>query len=106
LSLSERRLLRLADEGLPFSRAFPRMNDGEDAYNISDVGFMNLIETLSSTSPPLVQVVDRSIGLTVEGREVLAGRKDRVSYGMDRWMGGVHLKTGATLIWRWGGRGL
>jgi hypothetical protein len=101
LSRSERRLLQLADERLPLARAFPRMNDDEDAYYISDLGFMDLIETLSSTSPPLVQVADESLGLTAAGREVLAGRRDRVSYGLDRWMGGVRLKTGETPIWRW-----
>jgi hypothetical protein len=101
LSRTERRLLSVAEEGLPFARAFPRMHQGEDAYYIGDESFMALIEELSSTSPPLVEVVDRSICLTAEGREVLAGRRDRVSYGLDRWMGGVRLKTGETPIWRW-----
>jgi len=101
LSRSERRLLQLAEEGLPLARAFPRMNDGEDSYFISDVGFMDLIEALSSPSSPLVRVSDKSLGLTAAGQDVLAGRKDLVSYGLDRWMGGVHLKTGETPIWRW-----
>ena len=101
LSRTERHLLRLAEEGIPLARAFPRMHEGEDAYYIGDESFMALIEELSRTSPPLVEVADRSISLTSEGRDVLAGRKDRVSYGLDRWMGGVHLKTGETPIWRW-----
>jgi len=102
LSRSERRLLQLAAAGdISFARAFPRMNDGEDAYYISDVTFMDLLDELSSTSPPLLQVVDRMVSLTAEGQEVLAGRRDRVSYGLDRWMGGVHLKAGETRIWRW-----
>jgi len=101
LSRTERRLLSLAEEGLPVARAFPRMHQGEDAYYIGDESFMTLIEELSSTSPPLVEAADGSISLTAEGREVFAGRKDRVSYGLDRWMGGVRLKTGETPIWRW-----
>ena len=101
LSRSERRLLRLADERPSFGRAFPRMHEGEDAYYISDLSFMYLVEGLSSTSPPLVHIIDRAISLTAEGQDVLAGRRDRVSYGLDRWMGGVHLKTHETPIWRW-----
>ena len=103
LSRTERRLLSAAEEGLPIARAFPRMHHGEDAYYIGDESFMTLIEELSNTSPPLVEIADRSISLTAEGREVLAGRRDRVSYGLDRWMGGVRLKTGETPIWRWNG---
>lgn len=101
LSRTERRLLSVAEEGLPFARAFRRMHQGEDAYYIGDESFMALIEELSLMSPPLVEIDDRSIALTAEGREVLAGRRDRVAYGLDRWMGGVHLKTGETTIWRW-----
>jgi len=101
LSRTERRLLSVAEEGLPFARAFRRMHQGEDAYYIGDESFMALIEELSSTSPPLVKVADRSISLTGEGREVFAGQRDRVSYGLDRWMGGVRLKAAETPIWRW-----
>jgi len=101
LSRSERRLLELAGDGLSFASAFPRMNDGEDAHYITDVSFMNLIDELSATSPPLLEVVDRTIRLTDDGRDVLDGRKDRVSYGLDRWMGGVRLKSGETPMWRW-----
>jgi len=101
LSRSERRVLRLADNGISFERAYPRMHEGEDAHYISGESFVDLVEELTKTSPPLLQVVDRSISLTSEGREVLAGRKDRVSCGLDRWMGGVHLKTGERPIWRW-----
>ena len=42
-----------------------------------------------------------SISLTETGRAVLAGRQDRVAIcGIDRWLGGVHLQTDAS-IWRW-----
>ena len=52
LSRTERNALRLAEEGLPLARAFPRMHKGEDAYYIGDESFMALIEELSLTSPP------------------------------------------------------
>jgi hypothetical protein len=42
--------------------------------------------------------------LTGDGRAVLAGRADRVSFGLDRWLGGTHLT--AEKDWRWDGRGV
>jgi hypothetical protein len=104
LSRTERRLLSVAEEGLAIAPAFRRMHQGEDAYYIGYESFIALIEELSSASLPLVKVADRSISLTAEGREVLEGRRDRVSYGLDRWMGGCRLKTGETPIWRWNGQ--
>jgi hypothetical protein len=101
LSRSERCLLQLAGEELSFPHGFRRMHEGEDAYYISDLSFLDAIEVLSNTAPPLMRVEDRSFRLTEAGRDVLAGQRDRVSCGLDRWMGGVHLKTGETPIWRW-----
>ena len=106
LSRSERRLLEIADGGIRLAAAFPRMHAGEEAYYIGDESFMRLIEELAATSPPLLLIEDRSFSLTAEGREVLDARQDRVSYGLDRWMGGVHLQTGTTPIWRWSGSNL
>ncbi|HET8944243.1 MAG TPA: hypothetical protein VFO59_05620 [Dehalococcoidia bacterium] len=101
LSRSERRVLQVAEEGVALSPGFRRMHQGEDAYYIGDESFMNLIDELSRTEPPLVLVAGRTLGLTAEGRAVLAGQRDRVAYGLDRWLGGVHLKTGETDMWRW-----
>jgi hypothetical protein len=108
LSRSERRLLRLAeDREIGVAAAFPRMHDGEDAYYITDGSLASLVDSLSRTSPPLLDVVDGdgvslrgTVSLTDAGREVLAGRRDRVACGLDRWMGGVHLQSG-TSVWRW-----
>jgi hypothetical protein len=111
LSRTERRLLRLADRGpIGVKTAFPRMHDDEDAYYITDASLAGLVTTLSCTSPPLIATVDDAdadgsllrgtIGLTEAGRETLAGRRDRVACGIDRWLGGVHLHDGAS-IWRW-----
>ena len=50
-------------------------------------------------TPPDLKVW--TLKLTDSGREVLAGRKDWVNIrGIDRWLGGVHLKSGGR-IWRW-----
>jgi hypothetical protein len=91
-------------------KAFPRMQDGEDAYYITDGSLASLAETLSVTSPPLItltadahsgnSLLAGTIELTDAGRDALAGHHDRVACGIDRWLGGVHLQTGGA-IWRW-----
>jgi hypothetical protein len=46
----------------------------------------------------------RQLMLTDIGRKVLTGQADCVRlYGVDRWIGGVHLK-GSRAAWRWDGR--
>lgn len=46
----------------------------------------------------------RRLQLTDIGRKILMGQADCVRlYGIDRWIGGVHLK-GARAAWRWDGR--
>ena len=108
LSRTERRLLTLAaDQPIALRTAFPRMHDGEQAYYITDSSLAELATALSRTSPPLVTIVDeggggewslnRTVATTAAGREVLAGRRDRVACGIDRWLGGVHLRTGGTI---------
>ena len=92
------------------NKVFPRMHDGEKAYYVADTGLRTLVETLSRTSPPLVAFTPDpegsgkfwrgTVGVTDSGREVLAGRRDRVACGLDRWLGGVHLQSGSS-IWRW-----
>ena len=86
------------------------MHDGEEVYYITDSSLAELATTLSRTSPPLVTIVDednggewslnRTVAVTEAGREVLAGRRDRVACGIDRWLGGVHLHDGGD-IWRY-----
>jgi broad specificity phosphatase PhoE len=110
LSRTERRLLRLAADGpMVMNAVFPRMHDDEDAYYVTDLSLAELVETLSRTSPPLIAFEsDRNggnfwkgaVALTEAGREVLAGRRDRVACGFDRWLGGVHLQSAAE-VWRW-----
>ena len=111
LSRWERRLLQLAETGpVTLRAAFPRMNDGEDAHYITDTSLVDLAETLSRTHPPLITVTGvadpervlqtGSVSITNAGRDVLAGRRDRVACGLDRWFGGVHQRTGAA-PWRW-----
>jgi hypothetical protein len=112
LSRSERRLLRLAESGaIDLMQVFPRMHDGEDVYYITDRSIDGLAETLSSAETPLLTLsrdagangrpLRGAIALTDIGRDVLNGRRDRIAAtGIDRWLGGVHLRAGSPL-WRW-----
>jgi hypothetical protein len=112
LSRSERRLLGLADPGpTDLIAAFPRMPEGDKAYFITDGSIRSLVETLSRTTPVLLtydagastagQVLHGAVAITNAGRDVLAGRLDRIAAcGLDRWYGGVHLQ-GRGPMWRW-----
>jgi len=102
LSRTERHLLQLAEQApMTFATAFPRMQDGERFYCVTDGTLDSLASELCRVSPPLLAVVDRTWQLTDAGREVLAGRRDRVACGLDRWLGGVHLQTENGTPWRW-----
>lgn len=113
LSRTERRLLRLAEAGsVTLSSAFPRMHAGESAYYVTDTALVELVETLSRTSPPLLtqslpaestrEWFRTVVAITPAGRAVLRGDQDRVALcgTAHRWLGGVELKDDATL-WRW-----
>jgi hypothetical protein len=104
LSRTERRLMTLAADGrADWPASFPRMQEGEDAYYITDTAYAELAEALSATAPPLLSRSIQSPALTPEGRAVLDGRSDRVRVcGIDRWLGGVHLQ-GRAVPWRWDG---
>ena len=90
--------------------AFAQMHDGEDVYYVTDSSFVDLARTLSRTAPALLTITNDenthaaplagSMLLTNAGKEVLAGVRDRVSCGIDRWLGGVHLRTAGD-DWRW-----
>ena len=118
LSKFERRLLELvADDPMTLLSAFPRMQENESAYYLTDSSLVDLASALSTASPPLAtiggstpsgssssgphQLLQQTFTLTDAGREVLSGGQDRVGLcGIDKWLGGVHLTDGGT-IWRW-----
>jgi hypothetical protein len=106
LSRSERRLLQLTAAGsLTLASAFPRMDDGQRAYYVSDGSLNDLADELAGATPPLLTAsggdgLRRMAAITDTGREVLAGRLDRIAVcGLDRWFGGTHLQPGN--MWRW-----
>ena len=112
LSRTERSLLELAQgEGISLLKAFPRMHQGERMYYVGDLTLAGMADALARTTPPLV-TIDRSnrptrraldvhVALTDSGRSTLAAQTDRIALaGLDRWLGGVHLRPGQP-VWRW-----
>ena len=74
---------------------------------MGDGSFYRLMADLAHVRHPLLQISDtpqRGLGeLTLKktGRDVIEGRADHIELnGIDRWLGGVHLK-GDKAAWRW-----
>jgi hypothetical protein len=112
LSRTERRLISVAAHApVQLFTAFRRMHDGE-VYYITDGSFVRLIDELAHAATPLVassvslmpqgrRIPDGTLSITEAGRAVLEGGADRIALcGIDRWVGGVHLRPGDRL-WRW-----
>ena len=79
----------------------------EEWVFMGDTQFYQLIRDLSGARQPLVQISDSSanrlgeVRLTETGRKVLDGEADHIDLnGIDRWLGGVHLK-GKSGLFRW-----
>ena len=112
LSRTERRVMSLAQAApIDVWTTFPLMHDDETAFYIADQSFWQVVTALESATPPLValdvtsrvpgRVPAGTIALTDTGRSVLGGHVDRVEQcGIDRWLGGVHLR-GTQPVWRW-----
>ena len=105
LSRSERQALEaLADGPRPAGELYVAAHhQREDPIFLGDSTFYSYLEDLG----PLVAIGagpdfrQRIVGITEAGGEVLAGRMDRVhAIGIDRWLGGVHLR-GREAAWRW-----
>jgi hypothetical protein len=112
LSRSETRLLKIVSRApVQTWTAFPRMHEGETSFYITDRSLWSLITGLASLEPALLAIEGdapgsealprQMVGITPSGRDVLDGSVDRVrTYGIDRWLGGVHLE-GNGPVWRW-----
>jgi hypothetical protein len=119
LSATERRALRAIEEGARTpSAAFVAAQDLEDAPFLGDTWFYRSLAAIGLSPRRLVEIetgeelpvapplsdgsafADLPLRLTAEGENVLRGASDRVELlGIDRWVGGTHLVTGA--VWRW-----
>jgi hypothetical protein len=81
----------------------------ETCFFIGDTSFRWRLDELASLPQPLIALqVDSNdkilppgiVTMTDVGRDVLAGRRDWLAVrDFDRWLGGVHLRSGS--IWRW-----
>jgi hypothetical protein len=106
LSRTERQILETLVVGSwTLRELFPAAHhDRESPIFLGDLGFFDLLRGLAAGHVPLLVLEDDRAWLTDAGRDVLAGRRDRVAtLGIDRWLGGVHLK-GHRVPFRWDGR--
>ncbi len=109
LSRTERQALSvLRDHGsLPGLRLFFAVQHMENPIFMGDGSFYRMMADLSESRHPLVEISDvpqhglGDVRITETGGKVLEGRADHVNLnGIDRWLGGVHLK-GDNAAWRW-----
>lgn len=110
LSLTERRILAaVADGASDAETAFVRAGARETRPYLGDTWCFAMMDRMARTPVPLLDAepADRPVGrgtglrLTDTGARVLAGVADHVSLnGIDRWIGGVHLR-GREASWRW-----
>ncbi|SDH13311.1 hypothetical protein [Nonomuraea jiangxiensis] len=110
LSLTERRILAaVADGATSAETAFVRAGARETRPYLGDTSSFAMMDRMASAPVPLLSIepadrrVDRGTGLrlTGTGARVLAGAADHVTLnGIDRWIGGVHLR-GRRVPWRW-----
>jgi hypothetical protein len=105
LSRSERQALEVLAEGPRTAGELyvAAHHDREDPIWLGDSTFFSYLEDLGPllTIGEADEIHRRPVALTDLGRDVLAGRADRVAtIGLDRWLGGVHLH-GRTAPWRW-----
>jgi len=110
LSLTERRVLAaVADGAADAGTAFVRAAARETRPYLGDTWCYAMIDRMARTRVPLLHIepaddaVDHHtrVRLTDTGARVLAGEADHVSLnGIDRWIGGVHLRSERPR-WRW-----
>jgi hypothetical protein len=110
LSLTERRVLAaVADGAADAGTAFVRAAARETRPYLGDGWCFAMMDRMVHGPAPLLHAepadtpVDRGTGLrlTDAGARVLAGAADHVTLnGVDRWIGGVHLR-GHQVPWRW-----
>jgi hypothetical protein len=103
LSRTERQALSVLREhgSLPGRRLFAAAQRLEEQIFMGDGSFYRLMADLCSVRHPLLHVSGGEVAITETGRNVIEGRADHIELnGIDRWLGGVHLK-GDRAEWRW-----
>jgi hypothetical protein len=119
LSRTERQAVECLAAGVRSPvKLFRAMYDMEEAPYLGDSSFWWILEGLRSGPRPLLRTEDgaplgdpsdrdareRALSLTDDGQRVRHGDADRIALhgGIDRWLGGVHLR-GREPRWRWDG---
>ena len=110
LSLTERRVLAAVADGAPDAgTAFARAQTRETRRYLGDTTCFARMDKMADGPHPLLRLDppgrpaqrSTSVRLTDSGARVLAGQADQVALnGIDRWIGGVHLR-GQHVPWRW-----
>lgn len=110
LDETEHETLATLDRPLAFAALFRAVttSGAGNELGIGDVQFAALLRELADGATPLIEIDDPQqpfgrwhISRTAAATDVLAGRIDRLALSpLNRWLGGVHLRTGAPL-WRW-----
>jgi len=92
LGRTDRQILRAIEAGAQqFEAVFRANQEAETAPYMGDMTIRSRLDALSRAWHPLI--TREPFTLTTEGRRVLAGEADaRKLNGIDRWLGGVHLK--------------
>jgi len=97
---------------MTIAEMFKQMHDAEDAPFMGDLSFARLIDEIAHAGEPLISAPDgapltpldypdreyfnQKVALTEFGTSVLMGAANHVRHnGVDRWIGGVHLTSGA-----------
>jgi hypothetical protein len=87
---------------------FERVGEREARPFLGDLFFFRIADRLAGAPVPLLELdppghvsAGTRLRPTGAGRRVLRGEADHVALnGIDRWVGGVHLRGGA-VRWRW-----
>lgn len=101
ISRTERQILELLDSGLhKFGELFRADREREERIFMGDTTFRCHLRGLAKPRRALISESDGCYDLTDFGRAVLNAGEDHVKVnGINRWLGGVHLREGP--IWRW-----
>jgi hypothetical protein len=108
LSLTERRILAATGDGAEAGVVFARLGEREARPYLGDLFCFRIVARLAGARVPLLELdpagevaAGTRLALTAAGRRVLAGQADHVALnGLDRWVGGVHLRD-PEAVWRW-----
>lgn len=112
LSLLQRRILLAVEAGAATAgEVFAEVSRREQRPYLGDLSCWAVVRELATGRHPLLECsptpdefAARTVGLTDDGRAVLAGDTDQLSLrAIDRWIGGVHLH-GDRVAWRFDDR--